>query len=366
MNAVGLLRARPRPAPVVLRRAVRMGPVSLVWRPRVLLVTMAAVLAAVLVAIVSLGVGDFSLSPAQVVSALLGHGTRQELLVVQTVRLPRILTGVAAGIALAIAGAIMQTTARNALASPDLLGVTAGASAGAVAVITLGGTASASGILREVGVPTAAMVGAIVATLAVIALTGRAGLSGIQPLLIGIGVSAFFAGAVNLFLIAAPIKDAARANVWLTGSLNQRSWPELWPIVLAVLVSVLILVPVNHRLQSLELGTDIARSTGLPLRSTGVLLIGVSVLLTAVAAASVGPLGFVALVAPHVARMACGMTRAPLLGAAAIGALVVVASDLLARTLFAPIQLPAGAVIAIIGGPFLVGLLIARKRRTAQ
>jgi len=214
-------------------------------------------------------------------------------------------------------------------------------------------------------VPTAAMLGALLATVLVLVITGRTGLSGIQPLLVGIGVSAFFTGAVSWFLISAPIKDAARANVWLTGSLNQRSWPEFWPIALSILVAAVVLVPLAHRLDSFQLGNDIARSTGVPVARTAIVLIGISVLLTAVSAAAVGPLGFVALMAPHVIRMASGTTRASLFGAAAVGAFVVVASDLVARTVLAPIQLPAGAVIAIIGGPFLVWLLISERRKTS-
>ena len=348
----------------LLLPAVRLGGFSAVWRPRVVFVAMLSLVGAVIVSIFSLGIGDFALAPDTVVRALLGFGTPQEQLIVMTVRLPRILTGIAAGVALALAGALMQSAARNALASPDLLGVTAGASAGAVAVITLGGTASAGGFLREVGVPGAALVGAAVATALVFLLLGRTGVHGIQPLLVGIGVSAFFTGLVSWFLIAAPIKDAGRANVWLTGSINQRSWPEFWPIAIAVLVSVVVLIPLAHRLDAFALGLDIAKSVGIPIGRIGIAFVAISVMLTAVSAAAVGPLGFVALVAPHLARIASGATRAPLLGSAAIGALLVAASDLLARTLLAPIQLPAGAVIAVIGGPFLIWLLISQRRRT--
>ena len=344
--------------------ALRLGRASVRWRPRHLVVVVVAVVAALAVAVVSAGVGDFTMTPGRVLEVLAGQGTRREELVILTIRLPRILVALVVGLALGMSGAITQTTARNALASPDLLGVTAGASAGAVAVITLGGTASAGGFLREVGVPGAALVGAAVATALVFLLLGRTGVHGIQPLLVGIGVSAFFTGLVSWFLIAAPIKDAGRANVWLTGSINQRSWPEFWPIAIAVLVSVVVLIPLAHRLDAFALGLDIARSVGIPIGRIGIAFVAISVMLTAVSAAAVGPLGFVALVAPHLARIASGATRAPLLGSAAIGALVVAASDLLARTLLAPIQLPAGAVIAVIGGPFLIWLLISQRRRT--
>jgi len=334
------------------------------WRPRTVLVTAAAALAAAVVGVVALGVGDFPLSPAEVVSALQGRGTRQQLLVVQVVRLPRVLTGAAAGAALALAGALVITMARNALASPDLLGITAGGSAGAVAVITLGGTASAAGWLRQVGVPTGALLGAALAGMLVWVLTRRGHLSGVRPLLVGVGVSSFFAGVVALLLVAAPIRDAARANVWLTGSLNQRSWPELAPLALTLALVAPVLLVVAHRLHGLHLGTDVARATGTDAGATARLLGAVAVALTAVAAAACGPLGFVALVAPHAARLATGASRPPLVASAAVGALVVLSSDLLARQLFAPVQLPAGAVIAVVGGPVLVALLVSQARRT--
>ncbi|QHC58715.1 iron ABC transporter permease [Rathayibacter sp. VKM Ac-2760] len=346
-------------------RSLRLGGLSTRVRPRRLGVAIAATAAAALIAILSLGTGDYTLSPAEVAAALLGHGDRRDLLVVQVVRLPRILTGLAVGAALAIAGAITLTTARNTLATPDLLGVTGGASAGAVAVITLGGTASASGVLREIGVPTAALGGALVASALVVLLTGRTRLTGIRPLLVGLGVTAFFTGVINLLLIVAPIKDAARANVWLTGSLNQRSWPEFWPVVTALAVGVIILVPLAHRLGALHLGPDVARALGTAPGPTALVLLVVAGALTAVSAAAVGPLGFVALVAPHAARLATGASHPPLAASAAVGALFVAASDLVARTAFAPITLPAGAVVAIVGGPVLAALLITRFGRRA-
>jgi len=328
------------------------------------------ILAAVLlvaVAVLSLGTGDFSLTPDRVLAALGGGGTRQESVIVTAVRLPRILAGLAVGAALAVSGAIVQTLARNALASPDLLGVTAGASAGAVAVITLGGTGGVvSGALREVGVPLAAAGGAAVAALLVAVLLRRTGTRGLQPLLVGIGVSIFFGGLVSWMMTEADITDAARANVWLTGSLNGRSWPELWPVVVVLLLAAVVLVPIARHLAALALGVDVARGLGVGIRPVVTVYLLVAVLLAAVATSAAGPIGFVALVAPHLARMACGTTRPPLLASALLGALLVAVTDLVARTVIAPVLLPVGAVVAVVGAPFLVWLLVSSRRKATS
>lgn len=345
--------------------AVRLGPLSVHWRPRHLLVVVGVAVATLAVAIVSVGVGDFSISPGRVLEVLLHGGTRQEELVIGRLRLPRTLVGLVVGIALGLSGAIVQVTARNALASPDLLGVTAGASVGAVAVIVLGGDEGrVSGALGTVGVPVAAQVGGLLAALAVLLVLRRTGSAGLQPILVGVGVTALLGGLVSWMLVQASIDDAARANIWLTGSLNGRSWDELWMLVVLLAVAVPLLAPLSARLPALDLGTDLARGLGFSIMRSQAALLGVAVLLASATTAAAGPVAFVALVSPHVARMACGAPRPPLVASALVGALLVCVSDLTARMLFAPIQLPVGAVTAVIGAPFLLWLLI-RSRREA-
>lgn len=346
--------------------AVRLGPLSVRWRPRHVVVVTGAAIATLAVAIVSVGVGDFSIAPGRVIEVLLHGGTRQEELIIEQIRLPRTLVGLVVGVALGVSGAIVQTTARNALASPDLLGVTAGASVGAVAVIVLGGDEGrVSGLLGSVGIPAAAQIGGLVAALAVLLVVRRTGSAGLQPILVGVGVTALLGGLVSWMLVQAEIDDAARANIWLTGSLNGRSWDELWMLLVALAVAVALLPPLSARLPALELGTDVARGLGFSIVRSQAALLGVAVLLASATTAAAGPVAFVALVSPHVARMACGASRAPLVGSALVGALLVCASDLTARLLFAPIQLPVGAVTAVVGAPFLLWLLI-RSRREAR
>jgi iron complex transport system permease protein len=345
---------------------LRLGPVSAIIRPRTAIVTVAAGVIALGLAIVSLGIGDFSLTPAQVLQVLLGAGTAREELIVTTLRLPRAALALVVGAALGVSGAIVQTTARNALASPDLLGITSGASAGAVAVIVLGGSGGqAAGLLRSVGVPVAAVLGGLGAAAVVALILRVVDANGVQPLLVGVGVSAFFGGLVSWMMIAASIDDAARANVWLTGSLNNRSWPELTAAGLVTLAGLIALVPLAPRLATLSLGPETARSLGLRPMPVVTALLVISVVMVSAATAVAGPVAFVALVAPHLARMASRSPTPPLLASATIGALVVVASDLVARTALSPIILPVGAVTAAVGAPFLLWLLVRGRKASA-
>ncbi|WEO78444.1 iron chelate uptake ABC transporter family permease subunit [Cryobacterium sp. SO2] len=345
---------------------IRLGPLSVKVRPRLLVVSVVALTLAVVIAVVSLGIGDFALTPMRVVEVILGGGTPREELIVSTLRLPRAILALVIGAALGISGAIVQTTARNALASPDLLGVTSGASAGAVAVIVLGGTSGqAAGLLRSVGVPIAAVVGGLAAAALVALVLRVVDAGGVQPILVGVGVSAFFGGLVSWMMIAASIDDAARANVWLTGSLNGRSWPELTAAGTVTVLGLLALVPLAPRLATLSLGPDIARSLGLRPLPAVVALLVVAVVLVSVATAVAGPIAFVALVAPHLARMASRAPTPPLFVSAALGALIVAGSDIVARTVLAPILLPVGAVTAAVGAPFLLWLLVRGRKASA-
>ena len=338
---------------------LRLGPVSAIIRPRTAIVTVAAGVIALGLAIVSLGIGDFSLTPAQVLQVLLGAGTAREELIVTTLRLPRAALALVVGAALGVSGAIVQTTARNALASPDLLGITSGASAGAVAVIVLGGSGGqAAGLLRSVGVPVAAVLGGLGAAAVVALILRVVDANGVQPLLVGVGVSAFFGGLVSWMMIAASIDDAARANVWLTGTLNGRGWTELWVLTVVTGVALLVVVPASARLMPLALGADVARGLGVRLGPSLAVLLLVAVALASTTTAMLGPIAFVALVCPHLARLACGAARPPLAASAALGALLLTVADLAARSAIPSVQVPAGAITALIGAPFLLWLLV--------
>ncbi|ATE55997.1 FecCD family ABC transporter permease [Actinosynnema pretiosum] len=341
-------------------RVLALGPVTARWRPRTALVTALALLAAAGFAVLSLGSGDFPLAPARVLDVLLGGGTRRERLIVLDLRLPRVVLAAVVGGMLAVSGAITQTVARNALASPDLLGVTAGAGTGAVAVLVLEG--SAGGALRAVGVPAAALLGGLLAAGLTAALLTTTGATGLRPLLVGVGVSAFFGGITGWLLLAARVDDVERANAWLAGSLTGRGWTEVGGASLALLLVALALVPLSARIPAVQLGFPVASALGHRAGRVVVALLLCAVVLASVAASAVGPVGFVALVAPHLARLSCAAPRPPLAASAALGAGLLLAADLVARTAFAPITVPAGAVTAVVGAPFLVWSLVRSRR----
>jgi iron complex transport system permease protein len=320
-------------------------------------VAVCGVLAALLVltSIFALSVGEFPLPLPEVLRALVGLPSSAELIVLE-LRLPRVLTGIAAGAALGLAGAIFQAVIRNPLASPDLIGVTAGGSLGAVAAITLAG-------ISAVWVPVLALVGAAVAGTLVYVLAWRRGIALSRLVVIGIalGGTGFAAGALNsltsLLVAKADITDAQEATVWLTGSLHGRDLDMAVPPALALLVA-LPLAPVAARtLRALSLGDDVAAGLGTHLARARLGLLALGVGLAATATAAVGAVNFVALGAPQIARRLTRTSIEPLVASALTGALVVTAADLLARRAFAPVELPVGVFTAAIGAPYLLWLL---------
>ncbi|WP_045744854.1 FecCD family ABC transporter permease [Actinoplanes rectilineatus] len=335
------------------RRVLRTGPVSLLIRPRVIGYLLAATVVLAALTVVSIGAGDFPIPPRRVLDVLGGTGTAAERLIIG-LRVPRTLLAVVVGAALGLAGAVVQRTARNDLASPDLLGVTGGAGVGAVTVIVLADTTGQGAIA------VAATLGALVAAAAMLGILRHTGIGGSTPILVGIGVSTLLSGIVAWLLTAADVNDLARAQIWLTGSLNLRSTGELIAVTAVLAVATVALVPLSSRLAALSLGTDVARALGVPVKGLGLALLLICVLLTAATTAAAGPIAFVSLVAPHLARMATGTPAAGLLTSAVTGATLLLAGDLIARTAFV-VQLPTGAVTALIGAPFLIWLLVRAR-----
>jgi iron complex transport system permease protein len=303
---------------------------------------------------VSISVGDFPIPLRDVVPAIFGAGDEQSEFIVRTLRLPRALTAVLVGAAFGISGAIFQSVARNPLASPDIIGIDAGASAAAVACIVL--------LDASVGLTAAgALLGALAAAVAINVMAWKGGVSPYRLVLVGIGVAAMLTAVTQYLLTRAEIFEARRAVVWLTGSLNGRGWSHVRTIGIAVVVLVPVVVALTGRLGVMQLGDDAARGLGVPVERSRLALIIVAVALAAMATAAAGPIVFVAFVAAPIARR---LTHSPLaLGVSAlVGALILVLSDLVARRLFAPTELPVGVITGVIGAPYLLWLL-ARSNR---
>ena len=235
----------------------------------------------------------------------------------------------------------------------------------AVFVIVLGGGFGAvGGFLVSVGLPLAALIGGLVTAAVVYGLSWRKGIQGFRLVLVGIGINAMLLALVQWLLVVAEIYEAARATVWLTGSLNGRGWEHVVPVGLALVVLVPAALVLAHALGALQFGDDTARGLGMRVDRSRTALLLVAVGLAAVATASAGPIAFVALVAPQIAQHLVGAARPPIGASLLVGAALTVISDVVARTAF-PAPLPVGIVTAVIGAPYLL-FLLARHGREAR
>ncbi|MFC9789789.1 FecCD family ABC transporter permease [Rhodococcus sp. NPDC127528] len=327
-------------------------------------ITVALLAAAFVLLCVNIGRGEFSIPVPTVADVLLGGGTKVERFIVMDLRLPRGLTALLTGVALGISGAVTQSVLRNPLASPDLLGITAGASAAAVTLIVVAGGGAFVGTLATLGIPLAALLGGIVTAVAIYALAWRGGVQGYRIVLIGIGANAMLIAAIQWMLISADINDVARAQVWLNGSLNGSDWAQVWPVAIGVAVVGTIALASSRTLGALRLGDDNARALGVRLEAGQAVLLLAAVALAAIATAAVGPIGFVALAAPQVAMRVLRTPGPPILASGLVGAVLVLGSDVIGRTVL-PVELPVGIVTSALGGPFLIYLLIRNNRKVS-
>ncbi|HEY0696822.1 MAG TPA: iron chelate uptake ABC transporter family permease subunit, partial [Micromonospora sp.] len=254
------------------RTGWQLGPFGAALRPRVLavLAVLLPVTLAVLVASVSLG--EFRLPVGAVLAALTGGGNADAGLIVRELRLPRALTGLLVGAAFGLAGALFQTVTRNPLASPDLIGVAAGASAGGVGVILLGGV-TAAGAGSYPAVPPGALVGALAAAAVIYLMAYRSGtITGHRFVLVGLGVHGALSALTAWLLARADIDQASRAMVWLTGSLNGRGFEHAWWVGITLLVVVPVILAQARPYQLLAYGDDTARGLGRPVGRSRVVL----------------------------------------------------------------------------------------------
>ncbi|MBZ8176734.1 iron chelate uptake ABC transporter family permease subunit [Corynebacterium poyangense] len=354
---------------IASRPAFRVGPISSVWRPWPLGVTFLLGTAAIILLSISLGIGDYPLSIPEVLRILvLGDGSRLERIAVLEWRLPRALTAIVVGSALGLSGALTQSVTRNPLASPDILGITMGASAAAVGVITLSGRSgvigSLAGWLGAVGLPTAALFGGVLTGALMWALAWKNGLDPFRLVLVGIILSAVLNAAISFLLIRASLKDATTAQFWLAGSLSASNWDRTIPITLVLILCIPLILWMAFGVVASSLGRDIAYALGQNVTiQQGVFLL-IAVILAAVAVAAAGPIGFVAFVAPQLALRLCRLATPPLIASALMGAVLLLAADVLTQVVL-PGELPVGLLTSTLGGVFLVYLLINTSRKTS-
>jgi len=308
--------------------------------------------------LVAICAGSTWVEPAKVIDVLGGGGTRAGRFQILELRMPRVAIGALAGAALGLSGALMQSAVRNPLASPDLLGITSGASVGAVGVYVLGWRVF--GAPLSVSLPLAALIGGLAAAALVFVISRGGPVLGLRLILVGIGVGAALRGLIYAMLVIGGEFDVQKAQVWMTGDLSTES--ARIPLLLAAIALTLALGGgLSRSLSSLQLGQEAAHGIGVPVERLMLATLACSVLAASVAVCAAGPLGFVALVSPQVARLMAGGHRPPLICSAACGALLVLAADLVARTLFEGF-VSVGVLTALVGGPVLIGLLLSGMR----
>jgi iron complex transport system permease protein len=345
---------------VVRGRVIRTSRLSLRVDPRSLAVSVLLAAATAVVAAWSISIGDFPVPMSDVVRAVIATASEDAEFIVGTLRLPRALTAMMVGAAFAISGGIFQSLANNPLASPDIVGFNSGAALGAVfLIVVVEGAGSLAVSLGAVG-------GGAATALLVYVSAWKRGVHGYRLILVGIGIGFAVSAVVDYLLTRAQIHDAQRAAVWLTGSLNGRGWEHVRPVGFGLLVLVPIAAVLSRQLRLLELGTHTAAALGTRVGRARLGLVLVGVALAALATASAGPVAFIALVSPPIARRLVRSPGFTLVPTALVGALLTVSADLAARRVLAPTELPVGIATAVIGAPYLLWLLTREIRTGAM
>ena len=323
-------------------------------RRYVVVVSVLAALALVIAAL-SLCVGAYTLSVPDVIRTLLGGGEGRESFVVLQLRAPRLVLGIITAICFAVAGALFQTLLRNPLASPDIIGVSGGASLAAVfAILVLG--------LGGLTVSLFAFAGALIVAAAIYLLAARGGLNGYRFVLIGIGMAFIVNAALNFMITRAEVRDAQEALVWLVGSLGSARWPEIALIALCAAVLLPLVAVMAPRLRMLQLGDDTALGLGVHAERMRLVLLILAVALVAVATAAVGPIAFVAFVSAPIARRIVATGGLALVPSALVGVIVVTLSDFVAQHLLGSVTVPVGVITGVVGAPYLLWLLTTSGR----
>jgi iron complex transport system permease protein len=328
-------------------------PLSLRLDARAIAVAVALALVAFAALVVSVGVGEFTIAPLDVVRALAGKGEGRHEFIVTDLRLPRALVAFLVGMALAVSGTILQGLTRNPLAAPEIIGVTAGANVAAVIVIV---------VLPDTPIAylsLAAFAGAIATSALVYALAWSGGSPPVRVVLVGVGITAVgYAFVTAVISSVDEIIHASQLVVFTAGSVYGTGWKELATLGPVVLVLAVLAMASARHLDALRLGDEVASGLGARVarRRLGLLALGAG--LAAAAVATAGPVSFVGLMAPHIGRRLVGAAHLAVVPVAAMaGGTIVIVADALARTMFAPVDIPVGVMTAVVGAPYFIYLL---------
>lgn len=309
---------------------------------------------AALLALVALGLGDYPLSISEVVRAMVSDQGFASTVVAEW-RLPRVLVALVFGGALGVSGALFQSLTRNPLGSPDVIGFSTGSYTGVLVVTTLIGTGT-------VGVSAGALVAGLLTALVVYLLAYRDGVQGFRLIVVGIGVTGMLHGLNVWLLLRAETEVAMAASIWGAGSISLVGWPQAVPALVVLAVLAPLVWAVRGPLRQLELGDDAAGAHGLRVEAARLTVVVVGIALIATVTATAGPIAFVALAAPQVARRLAGSAGLPLGASALTGGVLLLAADVVAQHVLAT-AVPVGVVTVVLGGAYLLALIVQEARR---
>ncbi|GLB60912.1 FecCD family ABC transporter permease [Cytobacillus sp. NCCP-133] len=333
------------------------GKVSFHLEKKMIVMLLSLFCVSLLLFITGLSVGSTMINPITVLLHLLGVESPEHQFIIETLRLPRAILSLLVGMALGVSGLILQGIIRNPLASPDIIGITGGASAAAVLFITY-----FSGSVSINLIPFVAILGAGTVSLVIYILAWKKGVTPIRLVLIGIGMSAAMGALTTMMIVLNRTYTTGQAYIWLTGSVYGANWENVYSMLPWVLIFVPLALLFSPEVNVQELGDQVALGLGSRVQLNRLALLIISVALAGSAVAYGGGIGFVGLIAPHIARKLVGRSFGGLIPMSAlIGGLIVILADVVARTVFLPLDLPAGVFVSGIGAPFFIYLLYRNR-----
>lgn len=311
----------------------------------------------------AIGIGSSWIGPSRVIHALIGNGTQMDEIIIWTLRLPRVLLAILAGAALALAGLLLQRVVRNPIASPSVLGVVDGAAVGVVLFLWIWSNEANALTVSIHWLPLAATLGAGCFALIVVALAGGDVVQPARLILYGIALAALAKALVMVLIILGPVYSASTALIWLAGSVHAAHWDDVAILASVLAVLTAVLAGLTRQMDQILLDEQSSAATGLSVMCAKSVLLGVSVLLTAAAVSFAGGIAFVGLIAPNIAKVLVGLGASRLLFVTPFtGAALVLGADILARVVAYPLELPTGAITALIGAPYFLFLLVRQVR----
>ncbi|WP_208589255.1 FecCD family ABC transporter permease [Gracilibacillus suaedae] len=309
------------------------------------------------VVILSLSMGAEWISPFELWRYITGQTAGEYDFTISMLRLPRVLLAILVGGCLAVAGLILQSIIRNPLASPDIIGVTAGGSVGAMVFLVL-----FMGTINIIWLPLFAISGAAIVMFLIYGLSWKNGVTPNRLVLIGIGIAAAMQGLVSFMIVFSDTNVTTKAYIWMTGSIYGAVMKDVYQLLPWAVIGILMTIMLARTVSTLELGDELATSLGVRVQLIRFSLLVLSVMLAGSAVAFAGGIGFIGLIAPHIAKKLISYSFVHLVPITAlIGAIMVAASDLVARTAFYPLDIPAGVFTAAIGAPFFIYLLYRNR-----